>query len=1052
MGETTVKTRSSKRPFREEYASTSPCSRARGLSRWPGGALALLVLAVALSPLVIGAQGTVRDPDARVDDSSAKTQTGLSRIVLDGTQASSVFLEIKVAPGLDPFFTRSLDLGQTWLGPDVRLNVNFKENFFTSEVSDLHLATQGSTVYAIFVNGREVDVDKQGWLTESQDGGVTWDDTSSAGELVLVNQAMDGQQDISDTILEEFHNLMPLPGGVAHVVWSDNRPSLTQSRNVLIRTTTDSGATWQNEIQINEVDLSGGNPTPSSERSGQVSACADTLGNVYAVWQDTRSATDPDDTMRAPGRIVFSRSVDSGATWSAEDRLDATDGTPGTESALPQLTCRDDGIVLVAWEDERTGDKDVLYNKSSDFGATWDLEEVRVESGPAATNAGTPRISTSDTTPERIYVAWEDDRDGSIDLQFRVSPDGGETWNAEQRANPGTTPGTEPPLDWDFSSDDGVVVVAWSDNRNAPGGSTKPDAFAVSSTDGGFSFTSETRLDLGTTAGQHKSGRINVDVLPAAYVAIFEDFRNDPELDDNDGDIFAGGVDFTPDPLDADGDGLPDLLDNCSGAVNPEQLNRDYDVPGDVCDLFLFDPLNDVDGDGSGADVDNCKDVSNASQADGDSDGIGDACDLCNGTVEVVSRDLDGDGTGDLCDNDVDGDTQDNGVDGDDDDDGVLDGADLCDFVPDGAQLDEDSDLEGDACDTDDLIVQGVVLGPAVSKGRLDWERESNAERYNVYFGLVDRFATGDPGHCYRPDMRTELAVAPEVPQSGQAYYYLATGVDAGMVEGSPGLRAPATPRPLPPACDAAAAADWDGDGTLNPADLCPLDVGATGDVDLDGIGDLCDLCTDADGDGLGTGQCPFDICPNDALNDADADGFCADLDNCPSLSNPGQYDLDLDGSGNVCDDDTDGDGQSNAVDMDDDGDGVLDVTDLCQFASDAGQLDTDGDGEGNACDFDDEEIWNVVVTKGAQDMASWTAEPGALSYNVYAGSVASLAVGLPYGSCAVASSGSATADVSGDPLPGDPRFYLVTGAFAGGEGLAGKDSAGNVRTVIGCP
>jgi hypothetical protein len=1038
----------------EVCAGTSDVrARAGAVSRWPVAVIALTALAVALSPLVLGAQGTVRDPDVRVDSSVNKTRTGLSRIDLDGNQASAVFLERKVSPGLDPFFTRSLDEGQTWSGPDVRLNVNFEENFLSNEVSDLRVGKSGTTVYAIFVHGREVDVDRQGWLTESQDSGVTWDDTTE-GELVIINQAKDGNSDISDTILEEYHNLMPVSPTVAHVVWSDNRPSVSQARNVFIRTTTDGGATWNDEVQINEVDLSAGNPTESSERSGQVSACADSLGNVYAVWQDTRSSTDPDDITRQPGRIVFSRSVDQGATWSAEERLDATDGTPGTESALPHVTCRDDGTVLIAWEDERSGDKDVLYNKSGDFGASWSIAEARVESGPASTNAGAPRIGMSDTTPERIYVAWEDDRDGSVDLLFRASPDGGETWNAEQRANTGTTAGSQAPLEWDFAVDDGMVVVAWTDNRNAPGGSTKPDTFAVSSTDGGFSFAPEERLDLGTTAGQHKSGRVDLDAQSSSYVAIFEDFRNDPELDDNDGDIFSGGADFTPDPLDTDGDGIADTVDSCAGAVNPEQLNKDFDGSGDVCDPFFFDPLNDVDGDGSGAELDNCAFVTNADQADGDGDGIGDACDLCNGTVEVVSRDLDGDGIGDACDADVDGDLSDNGVDGDDDDDGVLDGTDVCVFVPDGAQYDEDGDLEGDACDTDDLKVQALVLGPEESKSRLGWERESNAESYNVYFGLVDRFAAGDPGHCYRPDMRAELALAPDVPQAGQAYYFLATGVDSGSIEGSPGLRdqGTMTPRSLPANCDQAAASDWDSDGTLNDADLCPLDAGATGDLDFDGIGDLCDLCTDTDGDGFGTGQCPLDICPNDALNDADLDGLCADVDNCPSLSNPAQYDLDLDGIGNVFDDDTDGDGQLNTVDTDDDGDGIADGVDLCQFDRDPGQLDTDGDGEGNACDFDDEEIWNVVVTKGAQDVASWTAEPGAQSYNVYSGSVSSLAVGQPYGNCDVSSSATASADVSADPLPGDPRFYLVTGTFAGGEGLAGKDSAGNVRTVTGCP
>jgi hypothetical protein len=44
------------------------------------------------------------------------------------------------------------------------------------------------------------------------------------------------------------------------------------------------------------------------------------------------------------------------------------------------------------------------------------------------------------------------------------------------------------------------------------------------------------------------------------------------------------------------------------------------------------------------------------------------------------------------------------------------------------------------------------------------------------------------------------------------------------------------------------------------------------------------------------------DSCPLDPANDEDADGLCADLDNCPSDFNPGQEDADGDGRGDVCD------------------------------------------------------------------------------------------------------------------------------------------------------
>ncbi len=151
-------------------------------------------------------------------------------------------------------------------------------------------------------------------------------------------------------------------------------------------------------------------------------------------------------------------------------------------------------------------------------------------------------------------------------------------------------------------------------------------------------------------------------------------------------------------------------------------------------------------------------------------------------------------------------------------------------------------------------------------------------------------------------------------------------------------------------------------------------DVGWFADADLDGLSDSVDNCptvanpgqADLDGDGQG------DVCDDDDDGDdvADVD------DNCPVVSNSGQEDLDGDGLGDVCDDDIDGDGLANGVDNcpaaanpgqedldgdgigdvcdpDVDGDGVADVDDNCPVVPNPGQEDLDGDGLGDVCDDD---------------------------------------------------------------------------------------------------
>ncbi len=391
----------------------------------------------------------------------------------------------------------------------------------------------------------------------------------------------------------------------------------------------------------------------------------------------------------------------------------------------------------------------------------------------------------------------------------------------------------------------------------------------------------------------------------------------------------------------------------------------------------------DADRDGKPDDRDNCPQVSNADQADLDGDGLGDACDgdddgdnifdeddNCPRLANTDQPDVDKDGQGDVCDTDDDndgvhditdncalvansnqgdrdGDGQGDLCDGDDDGDGLTDDRDNCPQVSNAGQADMDDDGQGDVCDEDD---DGDGADDAVDNCPTD-VNANQADRDGDGRGdLCDPDDDGDG----LIDTRDNCPFAANADQR-----------DSDR-DGTGDL------------CDP----DDDNDGVADAADTCPITSGGGGDRDRDGLGDACD--DDDDGDGIGD---ELDFCPNSRGGDVDNEGdgvgdVCdADDDNddvvdnedvCPLVTDFDQADLDRDGKGDACDSDDDGDGTPDgqdpcvslkadadidqdgtpdACDDDRDGDTVPNGADNCPEVFNLDQVDADEDGLGDACD-----------------------------------------------------------------------------------------------------
>jgi hypothetical protein len=284
---------------------------------------------------------------------------------------------------------------------------------------------------------------------------VAWIEVREGKQFVLFNRSLDDgatwlptEFRVSDDLAAKPHSVrIACDGPTVHVVWIE--PSPTGTGHVRFDRSIDAGTSWLSDDVA--LDVPGGAaitspPTLSCEGS-----------NVHVAWCDGRNGQ---------GDVFFTRSTDAGATWLTANRRLDTDAAGQRASKTPALASEGSDVYVV-WADDRTGlgRNDIHVNRSSDGGATWLASDVRVStSGAGVHPRSDPRIACS---AGNVYVAWSDARfSARYEVFFNASSDRGATWfENDVRLNDDATGTSEHALRA-LCADGARVYALWYDTRH----------------------------------------------------------------------------------------------------------------------------------------------------------------------------------------------------------------------------------------------------------------------------------------------------------------------------------------------------------------------------------------------------------------------------------------------------------------------------------------------------------------------------------------------------------------------------------------------------------
>jgi hypothetical protein len=291
------------------------------------------------------------------------------------------------------------------------------------------------------------------WAAESADGGASWQDVSVPGPQNLGGDKVWMGIDASEE--------------TGYLGWYGNGMEITR------RVDGPAGPLWSLPLPIPNVNLLPPGPISPLPPGFAPAPFVDPKHDLFVGRIETPVGEQD---------IWVAHSPDQGLTWDRDVFVARSAGfdapnTPYRLPNFPSFAADHDGTLLVAWQDGRSGNPDIIVARSIDGGVTWS-EPTRITDDPPGPSVQFfPALAVGPDSC--VHAAWYDRRDDPgnylVGLYYSRSCDGGATWSPNLRVIDQTF---DPALSYHQEGDvflgdyigiavgsDGVAHPVWTDTR-----------------------------------------------------------------------------------------------------------------------------------------------------------------------------------------------------------------------------------------------------------------------------------------------------------------------------------------------------------------------------------------------------------------------------------------------------------------------------------------------------------------------------------------------------------------------------------------------------------